>query len=148
MELFSKLGKKDDRMSQIQNEIRSLQVRKESVMSVIQNEISNLQNDKTNLLLQLGTKVYENWMNQCEVTDHISEFWPQIQEKEKAMQEQEAKRQQMETKYDEEISLLQKDLSLNSEREFGSNSNLICPKCGAMLEQSDVFCEKCGTKVK
>lgn len=146
MALFTKLFNKDEKAVQVQNEIKSLQIRKESVVSAIQTDIAKLQKEKENVLLQAGTKAYEDWMNHCSSMEGLEAFWKQIQDIETDKKEKEAKKAEMETKYDEEISLLQKDLNQNIPENTGSG--MACPKCGAGIKEEDLFCEQCGAKLK
>ena len=144
MDLFNKLLGKNDKETQLQNEIKSLQIRKESVLSVIKNEIGQLRKEKENVLLDAGTRGYANWRAGVNAAEGLEEFWNKIEEIEKNIVEKEEKRASMEARYDEEISLLQSDL-YSAVPSVGGD---VCPKCGAAVSSGDAFCEKCGNKLK
>lgn len=152
MALLDRLKGKDEREVKLQNEINSLQVRKESVMSVIQSDIAKLQREKEDVFMQAGARAYENYKGRLEEAAGLVEFWKKVEELEHDMQEKEEKKKAMEEKYNEEISLLQQGLGIRVAIEnneiIESNSSLVCPKCGNGVSAEDIFCEKCGTKLK
>ena len=49
MGLLDKIMNKDEKVSQLQGELSSLQLRKESIVSAIQDEINKLQNEKNSV---------------------------------------------------------------------------------------------------
>lgn len=140
MELINKLMGKNEKEVRLQNEINGLRVRKESVISVIQNEIGQLQREKDGLLLEAGTRGYANWKQKVDVAENLEEIWGKVEEIEKVIEEKNEKQASMEARYNEEISLLERDLyppmSVGKEKQ--------CSKCGAKVSEGDVFCEKCG----
>ena len=144
MDFFNRVFNKDDKAVRLQNEIKSLQVRKNSVLSVVKNELEELEREKKAIFCEAGMKVYENWNNRQENAVELVDYWNKVQEIEKKITEKEEKKKEMESRYDEEISLLQKDLHSNSL----VDSKDVCPKCQAPIDEDDMFCEKCGTKLK
>ncbi len=138
MAFLDKMLGKDDREKKLKQEIKSLELRKESVFAAINGEIARLQRERENVLTQAGTAAYAAWSDSHAQTD-LTGFWNKIQELEKAVAEQEAKREEMGTKYDEEIKLINSDLGISTEGFSGK-----CPKCGAVINQGDGFCQNCG----
>lgn len=143
MALFDKMFSKDDRMTQLQGEIRSLQLRKDSVISTLSNEIQELLNEKNKVLLQAGTKAYEGWKANSTVTETLEPFWKRSKEIESMIAEKEKKREEMAARYDEEISLIQRNVYVPT----AVAGKCLCPNCNAPIDEGYVFCEKCGSKI-
>lgn len=157
MALLDKVLGKDEKERQLEKEIRSLELRKESVFSAINGEIARLQGERRNVLLDAGTTAFDTWSKDHTQAD-LTEFWSKVQDLDKAVQEQEAKRTEMGIKYDEEISLINSNLNRNAVNAAPTVSTVNtgsvtaagkrCPKCGAVVSGSDVFCQGCGTKLQ
>ena len=144
MALFDKVLGKDDKEKKLQQEINSLELRKESVSSAINNEIGRLQNEKDHILYEAGSAAYRSWCKKNEQTD-LTEYWGKVKELEKEISEQESKKVEMGTRYDEEISLIRNDLRVNT---TVNTSQCQCPNCKATVKAEDIFCQKCGAKLK
>lgn len=148
MAFLDKVLGKDERERKLEKEIRSLELRKESVFSAIDGEIARLQRERSNVLLTAGTAAYEAWNKENEQAD-LTEFWDKIQELDKQIAEQDAKKTEMGIKYDEEIRLINSNLSMNIVKSVADvNAGNRCPKCGAAISTDDVFCQGCGTKLQ
>ena len=142
MGLLDKIMNKDEKTAQLQGELNSLQLRKESIVSAIQGEINQLQNEKNSVFCQAGMKAYNGW---CQgETASLSEFWNKIVELDQAIKEKQDKKAEMETRYNEEISLIQSNISISMAAASGGK---VCPSCKAVVKETDLFCEKCGTRV-
>jgi len=147
MAFFDKVLGKDERERQLEKEIRSLELRRESVFSAINGEIARLQRERGDVLLQAGTAAYEAWSREKAQAD-LTEFWSKIGELEKQIAEQENKRTEMGVKYDEEIRLINSNLSTHAATTAPpAGTGAVCPKCGAAVSSDDVFCPGCGTKL-
>lgn len=148
MAFLDKVLGKDERERKLEKEIRSLELRKESVFSAIDGEIARLQRERSNVLLTAGTAAYEAWKKENVQAD-LTEFWDKIQELDKQIAEQDAKKTEMGIKYDEEIRLINCNLSMNTEKSVTDvSTGNKCPKCGAVISADDVFCQGCGTKLQ
>lgn len=135
----------DDRKLKLQEEIRSLELRKESVFNTINSEINRLENERRHIFLQAGEASYKIWSKEASEPVSLEEYWNQVKEIENKIAEQEAKKQEMGARYDEEISLIGNNLtSSQAETETARK----CPKCGTAVGESDMFCEKCGEKLE
>ena len=148
MAFLDKVLGKDERERKLEKEIRSLELRKESVFSAIDGEITRLQRERSNVLLTAGTAAYEAWKKENVQAD-LTEFWDKIQELDKQIAEQDAKKTEMGIKYDEEIRLINSNLSMNAVKSVADvSAGNKCPKCGATISVDDVFCQGCGTKLQ
>lgn len=148
MAFLDKVLGKDERERKLEKEIRSLELRKESVFSAIDGEIARLQRERSNVLLNAGTAAYEAWKKENVQAD-LTEFWDKIQELDKQIAEQDAKKTEMGIKYDEEIRLINSNLSMNTVKSVVDvSAGNKCPKCGAVISVDDVFCQGCGTKLQ
>lgn len=148
MAFLDKVLGKDETERKLEKEIRSLELRKESVFSAINTEIARLQRERTNVLLNAGIKAYEVFSQENKQAD-LTEFWNQIAELDKKVLEQENKRTEMGIKYDEEIRLINSSLGtrgVNNAPDIGAGSQ--CPSCGIAINNSDMFCQNCGLKLK
>ena len=142
MALLDKVFGRDEKETKLKQEIKSLELRKESVFAAINGEISRLQRERSNVLLAAGTMAYDTWCRDNSQAD-LTEYWNKIQDLDRLISEQEAKKTEMGSKYDEEIKLINSNLGISN-----SGSNIQCPKCGAAIKEDDVFCLKCGEKLK
>lgn len=133
---------KDEKERKLEKEIRSLELRKESVLSSIDTEIAILQSERSDILLEAGTKAYDVWCKDNSKAD-LTEYWNKVQGLDKEIAEQEEKKIQMKNRYDEEILLINGSIGIRN-----TGAGTICPKCGAAVAENDVFCQKCGEKVK
>lgn len=148
MAFLDKVLGKDERERKLEKEIRSLELRKESVLSAISGEIARLQRERSNVLLAAGTAAYEAWSRDKTQAD-LMDFWNKIQELEKQIAEQEAKRTDMGIKYDEEIRLINSNIGMNAVNSASpDNTGIHCPKCGAAINNDDIFCQGCGAKLQ
>lgn len=149
MEFFNKVRKKDERVVRIQKEINGVHIRKASVLSVIQNELDELERQKKEVFYNAGKKAYDDWNENREDMQELTGFWSQIQEIEDSMAEKQDKRIEMEERYNEEIALLQKGLEQGEiVTQVENTDKSHCPFCGAEINSSDKFCEKCGKKLQ
>lgn len=144
MGLFDKIMNKDERTAQLQGELNSLQLRKESIVSAIQNEITQLQNEKNSVFCQAGIKAYQNYCQSNEDTSNLYEYWKKVVELDAAIKEKQEKKAEMEARYDEEIKLIQSNISISMATAAGGK---VCPSCKAVVKEADLFCEKCGTRL-
>jgi hypothetical protein len=142
MALLDKVLGRDERETQLKQEIKSLELRKESVFSAIDGEIARLQRERSNVLLGAGTAAYNAWCRDEAQVD-LSEYWGKIQELEQMVAVQEAKKAEMGNKYDEEIKLINTNLGISN-----IAPAMRCPKCGAGIKENDLFCQNCGEKLK
>ncbi len=146
------LGKdeKDEREVNLKQEIKSLEFRKESVLASINKEIANLQSAQNTLFLEAGKYAYDTWCNDKKQADLIS-YWNQVQELSDKIAGQEAKREEMTGRYDEEINLISSNLSIdvavNSGDSPEASGSAVCPNCGFVIADGDLFCQGCGTKL-
>ena len=132
----------------LENEIRSLELRKQSVFSAIDGEIARLQSQRSQILLDAGIAAYNTW-NEDKIQADLTEFWSKVQELESQIAEQENKKYEMGIKYNEEIQLINSTLNLDNARPMSSiGTGIRCPKCGASLAVNTIFCQECGTKVQ
>lgn len=145
MELFGKMFGKNDLESQLKEEIRSLELRKESVFRSINNEITQLMAEKNEVLLKAGENAYQSWCKKDFEEIRLEEYWNKVQELEKQIAEKDAKRMEMGNRYDEEIMLINNNLVGNNAT---VGANMLCPKCNASVNENDMFCEKCGGRLK
>ena len=110
----------------------------------IQDEINKLQNEKNSVFCQAGMKAYNSWYQGETDTSSLSAFWNKVIELDQAIKEKEEKKAEMVARYDEEINLIQSNISISM---AAANSGKVCPSCKAVIKESDLFCEKCGTRV-
>ena len=140
MALFGDKFNTNKETRQLQNEIKSLEFRKQTILSTFETEIAELSRKKSQEFLAAGVKAYEIWkMNQSNEYD-LNEYWSRVDGINAEIQDKEIKRAEMEAKYNEELMLLQASA--------GVKSGATCPQCGANVSADDVFCEKCGSKVR
>lgn len=144
MGLLDKIMNKDEKVSQLQGELSSLQLRKESIVSAIQDEINKLQNEKNSIFCQAGMKAYNSWCQGEPDTSGLSAFWNKVIELDQAIKEKQEKKAEMVARYDEEINLIQSNIGISM---AVANGGKVCPSCKAVIKESDLFCEKCGTRV-
>ena len=142
MALLDKVFGRDEKETKLKQEIKSLELRKESVFAAINGEIARLQRERSNVLLAAGTMAYDVWCRDSSQAD-LTEYWNKIQDLDRMVAEQEAKKVEMGSKYDEEIQLINTNLGISN-----TGSSIQCPKCGAAINADDVFCLKCGEKLK
>lgn len=166
MAFLDKVLGKDERERQLEKEIRSLELRKDSILSTINGEIARLQGERSNVLLAVGTAVYEAHKKE-EGQPELQTHWDKITELEKQIAEQEGKRDEMTLKYDEEIGLINANLAAYKASVAASANNghaapvnngyaaaapaaggKRCPECGAPVAEGNVFCRSCGTKLQ
>ena len=160
MAFLDKVLGKDERERMLEKEIRSLEIRKESVFAAINAEIARIQNERTNVLLAAGSSAYEAWKNSNSQAD-LTEYWEKAVELDKQIAEQEAKRADMGVKFDEEIRLINNNLSMFTANPApasmpaaapgtapAENAVAQCPNCGMAVKDTDIFCKSCGTKLR
>lgn len=148
MDIINKVLNRNDKTTQIQNELKSLLVRRESVVSVVQSEIQHLEEEKRTILTKAGEKAYEGWKKEQPVEEELEQLWNKVRDLESQISEKEAKKKELEGRYDEEISLLKRNLNI-PEFTVGnvSSERKRCPTCGAVGGSNDAFCEKCGAEL-
>ena len=149
MALLDKLMGRNEREVQLQNEIKSLQLRKQSVVTALSNEQAQLQRERMSVLLEAGEKGFANWCANLDENTGLESFWKKVQELDKEIAEKEEKKTSMVARYDEEIQLIQSDLNVVSPatRATVAAASGKCPKCGKPVASNDVFCESCGAKL-
>ena len=142
MALLDKVFGKDDKETKLKQEINSLELRKESVLTAINGEITHLQGERNKVLLEAGKTAYNAWCKDNSKAD-LTEFWSKIQELDGCIRQQEEKKAAMGEKYDEEIGLINRNLSVAN-----MDSLMYCPQCGASIGEGDMFCQNCGNSLK
>ena len=142
MALLDKVFGKDDKKTKLRQEINSLELRKESVLAAINGEITHLQGERNNVLLEAGKTAYNAWCKDNSKAD-LTEFWGKMQELDGCIRQQEEKKAAMGEKYDEEIGLINRNLSVAN-----MDSSMHCPQCGAFIGEGDMFCQNCGNSLK
>ncbi len=164
MAFLDKVLGKDERERQLEKEIRSLELRKESILSTINGEISRLRGERNNVLLAVGTAVYEAHKKESGQPE-LQEYWSKIEDLEGQITEQESKKEEMTVKYDEEIRLINANLAaytasmaapagngygtpVNNGYAAAAPTGKTCPECGAPVAEGNVFCRSCGTKLQ
>ena len=149
MDILNRVFNKNDKATQLQNEIKSLLVRRDSVVSVVQGEIFSLEEEKSKIFSEAGAKAYEAWKQGQYAKEELEQLWSKVRELETQINEKENKKAELEGRYDEEISMLQRDLnSVGGTFERVNQTGKVCPKCGAEVRNEDVYCEKCGCKLR
>lgn len=151
MALFNKILGKEEREPNLKQEIRSLEFRKESVVASINKEIAHLQSEQNALFVEAGKYAYDVW-REDETKADLSNYWNRVEKIAEKIAGQEAKRQEMTERYDEEINLMASNFDVNVTVNSGSSTMATgfgsCPNCGSAIDDGDVFCQNCGTKLQ
>lgn len=146
--------KKDEKTEKLLGELESLKLRKESVLSVIQNEISELERQKNTIWTNGGKLIYETWKKNETVEENvINEYWNKVSSIETEIQGKLDKKAEMEQRYDEEITLLQRNLAPAPATPAAPATSAtpaanVCPNCGHTVKPNSAFCTNCGTKLQ
>ena len=75
-----------------------------------------------NILAELGRKLYEEYKDGAEFDEDISEKCEKIDE-------------------------IQKDIDEIKQKIAETHNGKICSECGAIIDDDDTFCKKCGNKI-
>lgn len=136
--------KKESEVDLLINEINNLKFKKKSILSVLQDEIDNYNISKSKIYADIGFSAYESYKINNLSYDFSTQF-KLLEDLDKEIMEHDAKYSELNARYNEEISLLQANLSSFEEYnpEFESKKSFYkqythikaseekcCPYCG------------------
>lgn len=140
-------NERDERHDRIFSEIESIRVRKDTAISVYQKELMDLQKQKDTIISNIGKMAYDKYLDHEEITGELFEtFWEDLDCLSKKIEMKKQKQNEIISRYDEEIEMMNKEINYMEDGNVVGYFQ-ICPNCKAKIAGSDLFCEKCGTKL-
>lgn len=91
----------------------------------------SLEKDKINKIYEEIGRLFVS-LNEESPSEEYFEFYSQLDETKQLIEQ-----------YEDELSKLKKD----SGRSFGRSAVIICPYCGEEIEESSIYCPKCGKNI-
>lgn len=161
--LFGNLLDKDNPVKKIQKEIENTEFKKQSLIAPLQNEINVAKQKINQRLYQIGKEVHEGHMSGEGVGDRLTPHFDEIASLNVFIGEKETKIKEFSTRYDEELTILQANLSLAGAPQAApqtqaytgagnaaapAGSGAFCVNCGRPFTPGeDLFCMGCGQKL-
>ena len=109
--------------------------------SKINMHIDSLSNEISKLIMLIGEKTYENWINNSSLTDGTVDLLESVKRKKEEIIGLKEELQSIDDR-DNQI------LGNTTEVSTGDNSTVICPNCNSKYDEPVKFCRKCGTKLQ
>ena len=135
-------------IKKIKRSFTSMSVKRSSSFekSKLEMRMENLDADIERLILSIGEKSYENWVNGKDVTEGLMDAYESI--KQKKAQIEELKRE-MEKIDERDSAILGVTVDDTKQTELTpEDTATVCPNCNARYEADVKFCRQCGTRLK